>query len=114
MKKGKKQQYTVETKLEAMRLFLEEGVTQREIAERLGIRSGRNIEPWLRIYRREGEAGLKPKRKGRPHKREDQEAYIKYLEMENALLKKFHSDMRKQRLAKRDIGSSSTIEEHTQ
>jgi hypothetical protein len=68
----------------------------------------------LRIYRREGEEGLKPKRKGRPPQKQDQEAYIRYLEMENALLKKYRSDMRKQWLAKRDIGSLDTSEEYTQ
>ena len=113
-KRKKAQQYTVETKIEAIRLFLEEGLTQREIAERLGLGSGRSMEPWLRIYRRDGEAGLRSKQKGRPPKREDQAAYIQYLEMENALLKKFRSDMREQWLAKRDIGSSSITEESTQ
>jgi hypothetical protein len=34
--------------------------------------------------------------------------------MENALLKKFHTELRKIMLAKRDIGSSNITEEATQ
>ncbi len=86
--------YSAETKEEAVRLFLEEGVTYQAIADRLGIRKAMRIKKWVQDYRREGELGLH-KVKGRPRKKEDQAAYIARLEMENALLKKFHEELRK-------------------
>ena len=86
--------YSAGVKEEAVRLFLEEGLTYQAIAERLGIRKAKRIEAWVRDYRKEGELGLH-KVKGRPRKKEDQAAYIVRLEMENALLKKFHEELRK-------------------
>ncbi len=86
--------YEAAVKEEAVRLFLEEGLTYKAIAERLGIRKAKRIKAWVRDYRKEGELGLH-KVKGRPHKQEDQAAYIARLEMENALLKKFHEELRK-------------------
>ena len=55
---------------------------------------------------------MRPKR-GRPPKRENTEAYIARLEMENDLLKKFHAELRKLEHAKRNIGSSTTNEDDT-
>ncbi len=86
--------YRAEVKEEAVRLFLEQGMTYEAIAERLGIRKAERIEAWVRAYRREGALGLH-KVKGRPRKKADQAAYIARLEMENALLKKFHEELRK-------------------
>jgi transposase-like protein len=103
-KKGMKP-YPKSVKLEAVRLFYEEGLTRREIRERLGLTKGR-VQTWLRIYRREGEVGLQKPRCGRPPKRENREAYIRRLEMENDLLKKLHAELRKEGLVERNIGSS--------
>ncbi len=86
--------YEAAVKEEAVRLFLEEGLTYQAIAERLGVRKAKRIKAWVRDYRKEGELGLH-KVKGRPRKQEDQAAYIARLEMENALLKKFHEELRK-------------------
>ena len=86
--------YSAATKEEAVQLFLEERMIYHAIAERLGIRKAERIEAWARAYRREGESGLH-KSKGRPRKKQDQAAYIARLEMENALLKKFHEELRK-------------------
>ncbi len=98
--------YTPELKKEAVRLFLEEGITYRKIAEQLGIRKAERIEVWVRQYRREGiEAFTHPI--GRPPKVQDEKAYIARLEMENKLLKKLQSELRKDMLAKRDIGQST-------
>ena len=102
-KKGMKP-YPKSVKLEAIRLFHEEGLTRREIREKLGLTKGR-VQTWLRIYRREGEAGLQKPRRGRPPKRENREAYIRRLEMENDLLKKLHAELRKEGLVGRNIGS---------
>ena len=115
-KKGMKR-YPREVKLEAVRLYLEEGKTQAEIIEELGINNVRRVKQWLHAYRQEGESAFEEKGKkglmGRPPKKENREAYIARLEMENDLLKKFHAELRKLAFAKRNIGSSTTKEEHT-
>ena len=115
-KKGMRH-YPREQKLEAVRLFYEEGKTREEITELLAIRSTGQVKRWLHEYRQEGETAFDKKRRkglvGRPPKKENQEAYIARLKMENALLKKFHAELRKGMLAKRNIGSSSDTEEHT-
>ena len=94
--------YRAEVKEEAVRLFVEEGVTYQAIADRLGIRKAKRIKKWVQDYRREGELGLH-KVKGRPRKKEDQATYIARLEMENVLLKKFHEELRK--LSKPKLGT---------
>jgi len=67
----------------------------------------------VRQYRREGAVGLS-KVQGRPRKQaESQQAELKRLRMENALLKKFQAELRKDVLAKRNIGSSTTTEPST-
>lgn len=111
-KKGMKN-YPKEVKLEAVRMFLEEGMTRREITAALGLRREGLVKRWVGQYRREGvEAFYKPK--GRPRKQaESKQAELERLRMENALLKKYHSELRKEMLAKRNIGSSTTIEKTT-
>lgn len=80
--------YPIKTKLEAIRLWQEEGVPQSEIVTQLGILDPKRVEVWLRAYRKNGEAGLKKPRRGRPPKdKHSLEARIKRLEMENTLLK---------------------------
>jgi len=86
-KKGSKD-YPLETKIEAIRLYEEEGLSQKEITEKLEIRDPKRVKSWLSIYRKEGKAGLKKPRRGRPKKdRNSLEERIKQLEMENTLLK---------------------------
>ena len=110
-KKGSKH-YPVEVKLEAVRKFYEEGKTQAEIEEALGLRNAKLVERWVRQYRREGEAVfLKPK--GRPRKVWDEAARIRQLEMEVSLLKKYHTELRKSLVAKRNIGLFTTTGRNT-
>src|SRR5512140_3053764 len=114
-RKGMKH-YPVGMKLEAVRLY-EEGKSYQEITDRLGIWDHNRVRKWLNAYHRKGVAAFEraaeaPKR-GRPPKRENTEAYIARLEMENDLLKKFHAELRKQALAKRNIGSSTANEDDT-
>jgi transposase-like protein len=47
--------YPRETKLEAIRLYIEEGKRQADIAKQLGIQDTTRIKIWLRKYRKEGE-----------------------------------------------------------
>jgi transposase len=104
--------YTTPIKEEAVKLFLEEGLTYRAIAARLEIRKAVRIKRWVRRYRKEGvEAFTKPI--GRPRKVEDEKTYIARLEMENKLLKKLQSELREIMLAKRDIGRSATIKKNS-
>lgn len=115
-RKGMKH-YPLATKLEAVRLHQEEGKSYQEITELLGIWDADRVEKWLREYRNKGEAafgrGPDQRKRGRPPKRENTEAYIARLEMENDLLKKFHAELRKLEFAKRNIGSSTTKKKDT-
>ena len=110
-KKGMRH-YPAEKKLEAVRLFYEEGKTRAEITEELEIRDPHRVKAWLKQYRREGVEGFS-KLKGRPRKQpESEQAELARLRMENALLKKYHTELRKGLLAKRDIGLSINIEKN--
>jgi transposase-like protein len=104
--------YPIDVKLEAVRLFYEEGKTHAEITQVLGLHGDKTVEKWVRLYRQEGElAFMRPR--GRPRKTQNESSRIKELEMENALLKKYHTELRKSLLAKRNIGSSITTEGNT-
>lgn len=110
-RKGMKH-YAVEVKLEAVRMFLEEGKTRAEIAKILGLRSEGRVKVWVSEYRH-SEAAFS-KAKGRPRKdTESEQAELKRLRMENTLLKKFHAELRKEVLAKHNIGSSTTKEKNS-
>jgi transposase len=104
--------YPVEVKLEAVRLFYEEGRSRAEITNMLGLRSPGRVEKWVRQYRREGELAFTRPR-GRPRKVADERSRLKQLEMEVALLKKYHTELRKSLLARRNIGLSSTTGKNT-
>ena len=112
-KKSARRAYPLEIKLEAIRLFYQEGLTRRQIEERLGLPDTERVKNWLKMYRREGRYGLEKPRRGRPLKQEDTTAYIKRLEMENVLLKKYHTELRKGELAQCNIGLSITTEKST-
>jgi transposase-like protein len=101
--------YDVEVKQAAVRMFLEEHHTYGVIAKELGIRKAARIEAWVRMYREEGELSFH-KPIGRPLKAEAEQRELERLRMENALLKKFHTELRGVRLAQRNIGRSTTTE----
>ena len=104
--------YKVEIKQEAVRLVQEEHLTYAAVATRLEIRKAERIEVWVRKYREEGEASFH-KPIGRPLKSQAEERELERLRMENALLKKFHTELRKVQLAQRNIGRSTTTKENT-
>lgn len=101
-KKGMKH-YSKALKLQAVQSYLGGGRTYAQVAQELGIRDPERVEVWVRQYRREGELGLS-KPKGRPRRRWDEQSELEFLRMENEILKKFHAELRKQELAKRNIG----------
>lgn len=95
--------YDREVKRKAVKLYLEEHHNYTTIAKELGIRKSARIEAWVRMYRYEGEASFcKPI--GRPPKGESDQRELERLRMENALLKKFRAELRKQLLVQRNIG----------
>ena len=104
--------YKVETKQEAVRLVLEEHLPYAAVATRLEIRKPGRIKAWVGLYRREGELSFH-KPIGRPVKTESEEREVKRLRMENALLKKFHTELRKVQLGQRNIGRSTTTRKNT-
>jgi transposase len=104
--------YKVEVKQAAVRLVLEEHLTYAVVAARLEIRKAERIKVWVRMYRQEGELSFH-KPIGRPLKSEAEERELERLRMENALLKKFHTELRGVRLAQRNIGRSTTTRKNT-
>jgi len=105
--------YKTEIKQEAVRLVLEEHMTYAAVAVRLEIRKAERIEVWVQKYRQEGELSFH-KTIGRPLKRESEEREVERLRMENALLKKFHTELLEVQLAQRNIGRSTTTKKNTQ
>lgn len=61
-----KRVYTYELKLAAVKAFLDEGLTRREVVNRFDIASTSTLKKWVIAYRRSGDAALKEKSKGRP------------------------------------------------
>ena len=111
-KKGMKK-YPAEVKLEAMRLFYDAGKTRAEITRILDLRDPQRVKAWLKQYRREGAVGF-AKAQGRPHKQaKSEQAELERLRMENALLKKFHTELWEVQLAQRNIGRSTTTKKNT-
>ena len=104
--------YKVEIKQEAVRLVQEEHMTYAAVADKLNIRKADRIKAWVRMYRREGEPSFH-KPIGRPLKTESEEREVERLRLENALLKKFHTELRKVQLAQRNIGRSTTTRKNT-
>lgn len=102
---GKKgmQHYSRELKERAVRMALEEGQGYAEITQTLGIRDRWRVRRWVHAYRKEGAAAF-AKPKGRPRTSAAPQDELERLRMENELLKKFHSELRRLGLAKRNIG----------
>ncbi|WP_169795493.1 transposase [Arthrobacter woluwensis] len=66
MRREFQQRYTFEVKLEAVQRFERQEATLSELADEYGMSSSVLLKTWVRIHRREGEEGLRSKRKGRP------------------------------------------------
>ena len=84
----------VESDILAMK---QSGKTNREIAEHCGFKDKYVVKQWLRRYNRRQralEAGIEPRRRGRPPKgcqptEREKDTEIKRLKMENELLRDF-------------------------
>ena len=95
----KKNHYSTETKLAAVLDVTEHGLSKQEVMRKYGVKSVTQIEVWCRLYIKDGEDALKPKRQGRKPKteksyasrEEELEARIQELELENALLKRINA-----------------------
>jgi transposase len=94
-KKGQKfNTYSVELKLEAMKMK-EEGYTYSQITETLGITDKDRVRAWWRKYKEEGKVAFIDKR-GRRKKYKDHDRYVRKLEMENKILKKYQEILHKE------------------
>jgi transposase-like protein len=60
-----RRQYDFETKLEIVLRHIK-GVSGRALSEEYDLPSPSTVANWTSIYRRDGEDGLRPKRRGRP------------------------------------------------
>ena len=92
--------YSHDTKLRAVRMVVDEGVSKPETMERLGIRSLTALDSWARAYREGGADALLPKRRGRPRKpdkpeyasrEEELEARVRELELELEIQKRINA-----------------------
>ncbi len=95
--------YSRELKERAVHLILDDDLSYAAVTEALGIRDPGRVEVWVRAYRKEGALAF-TKPKGRPRKQTSPQSELERLRMENELLKKYHSELRKLQLAKRNIG----------
>ncbi|MCI1901632.1 MAG: helix-turn-helix domain-containing protein [Bifidobacteriaceae bacterium] len=99
--RGPNRVYDFETKLAAVRDFVDKGLSAREVMRKYSIASLSPLERWCRDYRIGGARALRPRRRGRPigsssRRREPdrQEALVRRverLEAENAYLKKLRA-----------------------
>src|SRR5699024_4841452 len=78
--------YPFSLKMQAVQMRLQ-GVTKREVAERLGIHDVSRLKVWLRQYKLKGSEGLQDRRGGRKRPLQKDE-YVRQLELENDVLKK--------------------------
>ncbi|ASA20728.1 helix-turn-helix domain-containing protein [Paenibacillus donghaensis] len=102
-KKGQQYEtYSEELKKKAIEMRLQ-GMTKAAVAEALGIKNIGRLKVWMRKYRQSGIFGFMDHRGRRQHYI-DQERYIKRLEMENAVLKKW-LDITKGEVYRRNIAS---------
>ena len=99
-----KQDYDIEVRKRAIRMYFEEGKPTWEIRRELGIEDEKRVTIWIWKYKQEGPGSL-TKQRGRPRKQaENERSYIKRLEMENDLLRNFHIELRRCTAEKRSIG----------
>lgn len=90
--------YSFETKVSAVKMYLEGGKSLKETTQEIGITDTRTLRKWIKNYQEYGADGLKEKRgkskhprKGRPPKQEQSlEARLKRAEAERDFYKTFY------------------------
>ena len=89
MEKRKHTIYTIEIKLQAVKMDVEQAMPVKRIARELGIPHHVTVRNWVRTYELKGEEGLKASRrkKGGRKKKPVEEKELEYLRAENALLR---------------------------
>jgi transposase-like protein len=111
-KRKKHKTYSKEVKLRAVKMFLEEGKSVSAIKQELKIHDRNRVYGWTKLYQEHGVEAFTKKRK--LNKEDNPQAYIKQLEMEVALLKKFHAELRKDTPKKQNTERSITTGKSTQ
>jgi transposase len=107
-KKGQKlKTYSFETKKKAIEMRLQ-GMTKEKVAEVLEIVDVDRLKVWMRRYKQMGDFGLMDTR-GKRKEYVDEDRYVKRLELENAVLKKWLA-ITKAEVYQRSIGSSKSCE----
>jgi len=105
-KKGQKHvTYSFETKKKAIEMRLQ-GMTKHKVAEILEIEDIGRLKVWMRRFKQMGEFGLMDHR-GKRKEYIDEDRYVKRLELENAVLKKWLA-ITKAEVYQRNIGSSTS------
>jgi transposase InsO family protein len=61
---GKQGRHSVETKIRAVKLYLEEGYKREQVAKKLGVGAS-TLTSWAKVYREQGEGGLAQERRGK-------------------------------------------------
>jgi transposase len=86
-KKGQKlKQYNYEFKKQVIKKYLE-GYSKPQLLEMFEIPNDSQIEKWVRDYKENGMEGLRPKKRGRKP-RDNNQTELEQLRMENEILKK--------------------------
>lgn len=107
MREPAKRSFTFEFKLDLVQAVLDGHTSPAQLAAEHELSSPKLVENWVRTYRRQGEEGLRPQRKGRPPRGPDESAEPpseleqlrrenERLAAENAYLKKLRA-LREQR-----------------
>lgn len=106
VKKGQKLvTYSFELKKKAIELRLQ-GIKKRKVAEMLGIADINRLKVWMRRYNQMGDFGLMDHR-GKREQYVEKDSYVRRLELENAVLKKWLA-ITKAEVYQRSIGSSTS------
>gem|GEM_PF-1445469 len=106
-KEQKYQTYSFETKKRAIELRLQ-GMTKQKVAEVLGIADVGRLKVWMRRFNQMGDFGLTDTR-GKRKDYTNENSYVRRLEMENAVLKKWLA-ITKAEVYQRSVGSSKSSE----
>jgi transposase len=111
----KRKHYSVETKLFAIKMYTQDGYSQKEIAKKFGLRDASQLRKWLTKYRKEGVEGFRKTKRGRPQKDpKDKDEIIRRLKVENTLLKALALELGEELPERLDIEPYSDIEEKSE